>query len=162
MVAVLKSTVAQLRWHLPDPQQVFLPAGSAHDAYLEIRKVVQGATTEVMIVDTYVDETLWALLTNVPPSVKIRIMTMSMKGDFALEGRRFASQHGNTIEIRQTQQYHDRFVLTDGNLCWHLGASIKDAGAKAFAMSEMIGQTVRTAIRTDVEATWNGARPVPL
>src|SRR5580693_937330 len=28
MVAVLKSTVEQLRWQLPDPTQVFLPAGS--------------------------------------------------------------------------------------------------------------------------------------
>jgi hypothetical protein len=76
MVAVLKSTVEQLRWQLPDPKQVFLPAGSAHDAYIEIRKIIQLAKTELLIVDTYVDGTLWQLLTNVPPTTKIRIMTM--------------------------------------------------------------------------------------
>ena len=47
--------------------------------------------------DSYVDGTLWQQLTNVPPTTKIRIMTMQMKGDFALEGRKFAAQHGNTI-----------------------------------------------------------------
>src|ERR1035438_8541198 len=47
MVAVLKSTVDQLRWQLPDPTQVFLPAGSAHDAYVEIRRIVQSATSEI-------------------------------------------------------------------------------------------------------------------
>jgi hypothetical protein len=75
MVAVLKSTVDQLRWQLPDPTQVFLPAGSAHDAYVEIRRIVQSATSEILIVDSYVDGTIWTLLTNVPSSAKIRIMT---------------------------------------------------------------------------------------
>jgi hypothetical protein len=162
MVAVLKSTVDQLRWQLPDPTQVFLPAGSAHDAYVEIRRIIQSATSEILIVDAYVDGTLWTLLTNLPASAKIRIMTMQMKGDFALEAKKFAVQHGNTIEVRHTQQYHDRFVVTDGDRCWHLGASIKDAGNKAFAMSEVLSTTIKSAIRTDVDATWNAARPVPL
>lgn len=87
---------------------------------------------------------------------------MQMKGDFALEARKFAAQYGNTIEVRQTQQYHDRFIVTDGDRCWHLGASIKDAGNKAFAMSEVLSATIRAAIRTDVETTWNAARPVPV
>ncbi len=31
------------------------------------------------------------------------IMTLQMKGDFALEGHKFTAQHGNTIEVRQYQ-----------------------------------------------------------
>jgi hypothetical protein len=162
MVSVLKSTVDQLRWQLPDPKQVFLPAGSAHDAYVEIRKIVQLATTEILIVDTYVDGTLWELLTNVPPKTKIRIMTMQMKGDFALEGRKFAAQHGNTIEVRQTQQYHDRFIIVDSGRVWHLGASIKDAGNKASAISEFASPAISAVAKSDVENTWNAASPVPL
>ena len=130
--------------------------------YVEIRKIIQSATSEILIVDSYVDGTLWTLLTNVPSSAKIRIMTMQMKGDFALEGKKFTAQHGNTIEVRQTQQYHDRFVVTDGDRCWHLGASIKDAGNKAFAMSEILSPAIKAAIRTDLDTTWNTAHPVPL
>ena len=130
--------------------------------YVEIRKIIQSATSEILIVDSYVDGTLWTLLTNVPSSAQIRIMTMQMKGDFALEGKKFTAQHGNTIEVRQTQQYHDRFVVTDGDRCWHLGASIKDAGNKAFAMSEILNPAIKAAIRTDLDTTWNTAHPVPL
>jgi hypothetical protein len=162
MVAVLKSTVEQLRWQLPDPTQVFLPAGSAHDAYIEIRKIIQLATNEILIVDTYVDGTIWQLLTNVPPATKIRIMTMQMKGDFALEGRKFSVQHGNTIEVHLTQQYHDRFIVVDSRRVWHLGASIKDAGNKAFAMSEFVSSVINAGVKSDVENTWNAATPVPL
>lgn len=162
MVAVLKSTVEQLRWQLPDPTQVFLPAGSAHDAFVEIRKIIQLATAEILIVDTYVDGTLWQLLTNVPPTATIRIMTMQMKGDFALEGRKFAAQHGNKIEVRQTTAYHDRFIIVDSGRVWHLGASIKDAGNKAFAMSEFVSPVISAGVKSDVESTWKTATPVPL
>ena len=162
IAAILKSTVDQLRWQLPDPKQVFLPAGSTHDAYIEIRKIIQLARAEILIVDTYVDGTLWQLLTNVLPTANIRIMTMQMKGDFTLEARKFAAQHGNKIEICQTKDYHDRFLIVDSGRVWHLGASIKDAGNKAFAMSEFASPTISAEVKTDVENTWNAATPVPL
>jgi hypothetical protein len=41
------------------------------------------------------------LTVSVPSSAKIRIMTLQMKGDSALEGHKFTAQHGNTIEVRQ-------------------------------------------------------------
>lgn len=161
MLAVLRSVIDQLRWQLPDPTQVFLPAGSSHDAYVEIRKVIQLATSDILIVDSYVDETLWPLLKNLRPGAKIKILTMTMKGDFSLEAKKFVGQHGNTVEVRQTVQYHDRFILMDTR-CWHLGASIKDAGSKAFAMSEIVSPAICSAIQADVQTTWNTATKVPI
>jgi hypothetical protein len=131
MIAVLKSAVQQLRWH-------------------------------VLIVDSYVDGTIWSLLKNIPATAKIRIMTMQMKGDFALEAHKFLRQQGNTVEVRQTAQYHDRFIVVDGLRCWHLGVSIKDAGNKAFAMSEMLSPSILSAVRIDVDATWSKAGIVPV
>lgn len=155
--AVLQSAVKQLRWKLKDPNQVFLPAGSQHDAYIELRKIVQLAANEILIVDNYVDHTLWQLLTNLQPGVRIRILTNKMKGDFQLEAKKFAAQHGNLVEVRQTAKYHDRFIVEDAGRCWHVGASIKDAGSKAFAFSEILQPSVVNFIRSDVEASWNTA-----
>ena len=56
MLALVKSAVDQLRWHLSDSAQVFLPAGSTYDAYVEIRRVVGSATQDIAIVDSYVDD----------------------------------------------------------------------------------------------------------
>ena len=162
MIAVLQSALKQLRWKLRDPTQVFLPAGSHHDAYIELRKIVQLATSEILIADSYVDETLWQLLTNLAPSVKIRILTDQMKGDFRLEARKFSTQHGNSIEVKQTSKYHDRFIIEDGNRCWHIGASIKDAGNKAFAFSEIERKELINFISADLEAQWRAATAVTL
>lgn len=162
MMAAVNSAIQQLRWKLPDPTQVFLPAGSAHDAYVEVRKLCSAATQSITIVDSYVDDTLWPLLKNLPATTAIRILTTQMKSDFALEGRKFGAQHGNTVEVRTTKDYHDRFILLDGKKCWHLGASIKDAGNKAFAMSEILSSVLVSAVLTDVQNTWNAASVVPL
>jgi len=100
------------------------------------------------------------LLTNLPVAAKIRVMTMQMKGDFILEAKKFAAQHGSTVEIREMQSYHDRFIVVDGNRCWHLGASIKDAGNKGCLISEIEGGSLCAAVRADVDATWNSARVI--
>lgn len=162
MIGAINNSVRQLRWQLPDPTQVFLPAGSTHDAYVEIRKVCSAAVQSITIVDSYVDDTLWPLLKNLVPTIQIRILTMQMKGDFVLEGKAFVAQHNNKVEIRTTKSYHDRFILLDGNKCWHLGASIKDAGNKAFAMSEISSPNLVAAVLADVSTTWGSASVVTI
>ncbi len=162
MVAVLKSSVKQLRWTLPDPTQVFLPAGSQHDAFVEIRSIIKTATIEITIVDPYVDETLWPLLKNLPASVRIRILTNHLKGDFSLEAKKFIAQHTNPVEVRQTSNYHDRFLIVDGQKCWHLGASIKDAGSKAFLISQVQSPNVVNAVKSDINSEWAGASITPI
>ncbi len=162
MVAVLKSTIEQLRWHLPDPTHIFLPAGSQHDAFVEIRSIVSQATSEIFVVDPYVDHTLWILLTNVSDRCTIRVLTENMKADFALEAKKFSAQHKSGVEVRRTTNYHDRFIILDGSRCFHLGASIKDAGAKTCALSEMQRASIAAAAIGDAETAWKQATPVPL
>lgn len=159
-VAALKAAVKHLRLQLPDPTQVFLAAGSQHDAYTEIRKNLSQAIGEILIVDPWVDHTLWILLTNLAKNVKIRVFTEHMKGDFILEGKKFAAQHGLAVEVRRTTNYHDRFIVIDGNRCFHLGASIKDAGNKASMISEITRPQVIIATIADIEFEWTKASQV--
>jgi hypothetical protein len=128
---------------------------------LQSRQMNHPNDTE-LIVDPYVDETLWELLTNVHPTVKLRILTQQMKKDFRLEARKFAAQHGNTIEIKTTSKYHDRFIVEDKQRCWHIGASIKDAGSKACAFSELLQAELVAFVISNVESEWVAASPVVL
>ena len=160
MLSVLRSAAEQLRWKLPDPQQVFVPSGSPHDAYVQIRSIIQQAVAEILIIDPWVDETLWPLLTNIPSRCKVRVMGEHLKGDFKLEATKFVAQHRTSIEVRTTTKYHDRFIFLDGKRCFHLGASIKDAGNKGFALSEFERPQLVAATLADAEAEWASATPV--
>lgn len=162
MLAVLRSAMHQLEWQLPEPSERFHPAGSQHDAYVQIRGIVQAAKTELLIVDTYIDETLWGLLKNVTHSVDIRVLTMKAKADFSLEARHFIAQHGGHVHARVTNNYHDRFLVIDRKTVWHLGASIKDAGRKAFALTQFERSSIRDSVISDIEVTWNASTPLPI
>jgi hypothetical protein len=154
----LNAAVGQLGWQVPEtPQHNFFGAGSQHDAFVEIRKILATVSSEVLIVDSYVDGTLWQLLKNVPAGAAIRILTANPKADFVAEGKTFIKQHGNQVEARTTKDFHDRFIFADAGRCWHLGASIKDAGKQAFMFSEIADSKIAAFVRKTTVDTWNAA-----
>ena len=40
-----------------------------------------------------------------------------------------------TLTVKKTQVFHDRFIILDGKIAYHVVASIKDAGKKCFGIS---------------------------
>ena len=87
---------------------------------------------------------------------------MKTKGDFPLEAKHFIAQHGGQVEARLTNDYHDRFIVVDHVTVWHLGASIKDAGKRAFALTEFERSSIRNSVIADIEATWNASTALPI
>lgn len=41
------------------------------------------------------------------------------------------------LELHYTGEFHDRFLIVDGALAYHIGASLKDAGKKCFAINRI-------------------------
>jgi hypothetical protein len=39
------------------------------------------------------------------------------------------------LTVKKTQVFHDRFIILDGQIAYHIGASIKDAGKKCFGIT---------------------------
>ena len=39
------------------------------------------------------------------------------------------------LEIKYTDKFHDRFLIIDQELIYHIGASIKDTGKKCFGIT---------------------------
>lgn len=40
-----------------------------------------------------------------------------------------------TLDVKYTKVFHDRFLILDEKIAYHIGASLKDAGKKCFAVS---------------------------
>ena len=55
-----------------------------------------------------------------------------------------------TLEVKRSTAFHDRFLILDEKEGYHIGASIKDAGKKCFAINriEDIG-VIRDVIQVD-------------
>jgi len=144
--------------------ELFFPTGSQHDAYVEIRRIVQQAQSSISLVDPYVDGTIFTLLANVKESVlAIRILTHKFPPDFTLEARRFQAQYPKvSVEVRSTREFHDRFFVLDDRDCWHIGCSIKDAGVRAFMLSQLEDQRNRDSLVQQLNASWQNALAVAI
>jgi hypothetical protein len=39
------------------------------------------------------------------------------------------------VKVVKSDEFHDRFIIVDGKAVYHVGASLKDAGRRCFAIS---------------------------
>ena len=54
------------------------------------------------------------------------------------EVQTFLKQHkSKSIEVRRSRDFHDRFIVLDDEKCFYSGASIKDAGSRAFMLNQI-------------------------
>ncbi len=122
------------------PREGILFEGQIFDAYYITSQLIRGATKRIVLVDNYIDETVFMQLAKRKPGVKATIYTHTISRQLRLDQQKFNSQY-EPINIQTYRQAHDRFLIIDENV-YHLGASLKDLGKKLFAFSlseEMTG-----------------------
>ncbi|MBU9743155.1 hypothetical protein KTH81_04900 [Lachnospiraceae bacterium ASD3451] len=69
----------------------------------------------------------------------------------------FNSQYPS-LEVKNTRTFHDRFMIVDETRAYHIGASLKDAGKKCFAINLLEDNTIIRDItrRLELEAEETG------
>jgi hypothetical protein len=137
-------------------REQYFPLNSPHDAYVEIRKIIQRAQKSLQIIDPYVDVTLFKLLSTVNAKLDVAVLTSKCgPGDFTLEASKFKSQYPSiTFAVRTTREFHDRFLVVDERECFHLGASIKDAGRQDFMIHSVEDADNIQALLLRQKAAW--------
>lgn len=123
-----------LRTSLP-PREGILFDGQIFDAHRFVNQLVRSAKRRVILIDNYVDDTVLTQLDNRKDGVKAIIFTKRISASFQLDIDRHNRQYP-PIDVKVADRIHDRFMIVDDTL-YHIGASIKDLGAKLFAFSKM-------------------------
>jgi hypothetical protein len=80
-------------------------------------------------------------------NVKVTLLTKDISKQLSLDIAKFNQQYP-TMEAKNFNLSHDRFLIIDGKEVYHLGASLKDLGKKWFAFSKMEGLTLLEKINT--------------
>ena len=145
-------------------KEAVYPSDTPYDAYKDIKEIIILATKKLTIVDMWVDSSVVSLLENVHPGVEVQVLTRHMQGDFKLAAQKFKEQREmarqGSLEVRQDKgDFHDRFIVADDNF-FHLGASIKDAGTKVFAINEIEDPRNKSVLMENILKAWDAAEKV--
>ncbi len=116
------------------PKQGIFYNGQIFDAYVFVNDLLKLATTEIILIDNYIDETVFTIFSKYP-NIKIKIYTANITKQLKLDFEKYSKQYQN-IELQEFKNSHDRFLILDKKDVYHIGASLKDLGKKWFAFSK--------------------------
>ena len=106
--------------------------GDVYRFFADLKNIVNGAKSGLMVVDPYFDGTAFdAYLSAVPSGVSVRVLADRYASEVAKYFEKHRLQYKSALELRSSNELHDRIVLVDEDAAWVMGGSIKDAGKKA-------------------------------
>lgn len=127
--------------HKESSQKVFFD-GQIYDAFSLISSLIQKATSDIILIDGYVDTGTLDLLSKKQANVAVEIYTFQRGCRLtSAEINNFNGQYP-TVNINYMTNFHDRFLILDHTIGYHIGASIKDAGKKCFAITLLEDQQI--------------------
>jgi len=124
-----------IKTSLPPVEGIFYD-GEIFDAYKFAADVVKSAKKSIVLIDNYVDESVLMLLSKRTKGVNTTIYTTKISTQFQLDIDKYNTQY-ELIDIIVFSKSHDRFLIIDNEIVYHIGASLKDLGKKWFAFSKM-------------------------
>lgn len=114
-------------------QKIFFD-GQIYDAFSLLVELVGRAEKSIILIDNYVDVDTLNILAKKKRNVNVCIYTVKQTKLTAADVRNFNRQYPK-LEVKYTGVFHDRFLFIDDNCTYHIGASLKDAGKKCFAIN---------------------------
>jgi len=124
-----------IKTSIPPNEGIFYD-GQIFDAWKFAADVVKSAKKSIVLIDNYIDESVLHLLSKRNKTVKATIFTSKIPIVLQHDIEKFTAQY-DPIEIKIFSKSHDRFLIIDNEIVYHIGASLKDLGKKWFAFSKI-------------------------
>lgn len=116
-------------------QKIFFD-GQIYDAFSFIANLVEKAQSKLIVIDNYVDVNTLNILCKKKSTVNVLIATAGKGSLTTKDINKFNAQYPS-LSVKTTTDFHDRFLIIDDKEGYFIGASIKDAGKKSFAITKI-------------------------
>lgn len=107
--------------------------GQIYDAYSKIISILRLAKDNIIIIDSYADNTLLDIISKVDKKVTL-ICTNKLLKNIDLD--KYYRQYNN-LKIIYNNSFHDRYFILDNSILYHCGASINYLGCKVFSINKI-------------------------
>ena len=133
------------KYKIEEKQGIFFQ-GQIFDAYAKFESFIAEAEKEIVLIDNYVDLTVLERFAKKKNGVKVTIFTCLKTKITSLDIQKFNEQYP-TLELNHTEKIHDRFLIIDNKILYHIGASLKDLGKKCFGFEIMDSSWIAEILR---------------
>ena len=106
--------------------------GQTYDAYSRIIDIMKKAKKEIIIIDSYVDKTILDMISKI--DINIILVTRENSKLSKLDIDKYNNEYHN-LEVIYNDTFHDRYIVIDNGIIYHIGASINHAGKRTFSIN---------------------------
>ena len=117
--------------------------GQMYDAYSKILDILFIAKEELIIIDSYADKYVLDMISKVTIPVTIVLSNKSRLSSLDID--KYNQEYSN-LTLIYNDTFHDRFIIIDKTIMYHLGTSINNAGTKTFAINKIQDREVLNLI----------------
>lgn len=106
-----------------------IPANTEFDSIRQVSRLIEGAKSEILIIDPYSDATTLDVLAKKQPGVTVRLYCKDRGQPTLTEIAKFNRQYKD-LTVTYTDDFHDRFLIIDNAELHNLGSSINSLGRR--------------------------------
>lgn len=117
------------------PKEGIFFDGQIFDAYAFVVGLIRKAKKRIVVIDSYIDDSVLVQLSKRKPGVKVDIYDGKISQQLRQDVARHNAQYPG-VTLHAYKKAHDRFLIIDEEV-YHIGHSLKDLGKKLFAFSKM-------------------------
>ena len=119
--------------------------GETYDAYSLLLDILKEAKEEIIIIDNYADKKILDLISKT--NKKVILVSKNINEELI---KKYQNQYDN-LTIKYKDDIHDRFIIIDRKILYHLGCSLKDLGSKCFGISKIEDKNCLNSIIKQIE-----------
>ena len=166
-IGLIRRNFERLRLAVPSSHDgAFIPVGSEFEAYSEISRIAAESSSELLIVDPYMDG---KILTEFLQSIEGKVINLlsdenTVRPDLKVASAKWKGQYGTNrpLELRlsPTRTLHDRLIVGDQKQVWALTQSFKDFAKRSTGSILRVDPETASLKIEAYKRLWNAARVV--
>ena len=106
--------------------------GQIYDAYSKIIDILNESKESIIIIDSYADKKVLDIISNIDKEVTLITRRNNLSKEIDIE--KYNKQYDN-LKIIYDKTFHDRYIILDKDVFYHLGSSINYIGNKTFSIN---------------------------
>ena len=136
-------------------EDVIISDGEMFDALVLITKMIETAYSSIVLMDPYIDATSLSFFRSKNEGVNLTVITSSRANIGRRELVSFSNNYGN-VQIKIDDKCHDRYLILDNELFYHLGCSINYIGKRLSQITLIKDEFVIDALKKRIKSLCEG------
>ena len=123
-------------------------------------KILRSTKKNIVIIDPYIDDTIFDYIEIVDQSLDIKILTSSKTRKIIRQLFNNIKAIRPNIHAKQSDDFHDRYIIINDKEVWHLGTSINFIVEKAFQINKLATENETNKILSDFNDWWQKGKVI--